>query len=140
MTAQALTFFSLAMIYRRPRRHREFVARVLSRLTGACARSGTHRTSKHSTSTSTVKRLRISAGVHKRIRGRKGRTWGSSCAPVRRPGPKVAGSLPFRELFTTRISDVFGDNGMVPAVHQRAQNMFSSSFSRLLPLEIGKLR
>ena len=61
-SAQALTFFSLALIYRRSRGHREFVARVLSRRTGACARfahSGTQRTS-----TSTVKRLRISAAVH----------------------------------------------------------------------------
>ena len=63
VTAQALTFFSLALIYRRSRRHREFVARVLNRRTGACARSGCHRAS---ISTSTVKRLRISAAVHKR--------------------------------------------------------------------------
>ena len=67
MSAQALTFFSLALIYRRPRPHREFVARVLSRRTGACARfarSATHCTSEPSTSTSTVKPLRISAAVH----------------------------------------------------------------------------
>ena len=60
VSAQALTFFSLALIYRRPRPHREFVARVLSRRTGACARfarSATHCTSEPSTST--VKPLRI---------------------------------------------------------------------------------
>lgn len=64
VSAQALTFFSLALIYRRSRGHREFVARVLSRRTGACARFARCGTQRTSTSTSTVKRLRISAAVH----------------------------------------------------------------------------
>lgn len=47
--------------------------------------------------------------------------------------------LPIEEKFTTRISDVFEDHGMVPAVHARAQVVFSSSFSRLLPIQLAKM-
>ncbi len=46
--------------------------------------------------------------------------------------------LPIDEVFTTRISDVFTDNGMIPAVHDRAQVVFAASFARLLPLEVAK--
>lgn len=48
--------------------------------------------------------------------------------------------LAIDELFTTRIADVFRDSGMIPAVHARAQAVFSSSFARLLPLEIARGR
>jgi hypothetical protein len=52
--------------------------------------------------------------------------------------PPRVGRLKIEELFTTRIPDVFADAGMVPAVHARAQNVFSATFSRLLPLELLK--
>ncbi len=47
--------------------------------------------------------------------------------------------LPIEEVFTTRISDVFNDSGMVPAVQARTQSVFAASFGRLLPIELGKL-
>lgn len=46
--------------------------------------------------------------------------------------------LPIDELFSTRISDVFRDNGMIPAVFARGSTVFSASMGRLLPLEIAK--
>lgn len=46
--------------------------------------------------------------------------------------------LPIEERFTTRISDVFSDAGMVPAVYQRAQGVFAATFSRVLPMELAK--
>jgi hypothetical protein len=48
--------------------------------------------------------------------------------------------LPIDEAFTTRISDVFGDSGMIPAVHARGQAVFSSAFDRLLALELSRAR
>lgn len=48
------------------------------------------------------------------------------------------GRLPIDELFSTRISDVFSDHGMVPAVFARGSQVFSTSFARLLPLELAK--
>lgn len=53
---------------------------------------------------------------------------------------KGAKRLPIEEKFTTRISDVFTDFGMVPAVHARAQAVFTKTFERLLPIEIAKLQ
>lgn len=47
--------------------------------------------------------------------------------------------LPIDELFTTRVSDVFDDTGMVPAVQERALDVFQSAFDRLFPLELQKL-
>lgn len=47
--------------------------------------------------------------------------------------------LPIDELFSTRVSDVFGDAGMIPAVQERAQLVFSQTFDRVLPLELRKL-
>lgn len=47
--------------------------------------------------------------------------------------------LPIKELFTTRINDVFNDNGMIDAVFAQAQKKFAASFERLLPLEIAKV-
>lgn len=42
---------------------------------------------------------------------------------------------PIREAFTTRISDVFKDNGMVPAVQARTQTVFARAFERLMRME-----
>ncbi len=53
-------------------------------------------------------------------------------------GPK-GGLNPFRELFTTRVSDVFADAGLIPLLQARAQVVFGQAFGRLLPLEIAKL-
>lgn len=47
--------------------------------------------------------------------------------------------LPIQELWTTRVSDVFKDDGFIPRVQERAQTAFSAAFARLLPLEIDKL-
>jgi hypothetical protein len=48
--------------------------------------------------------------------------------------------LPIKELFTTRVSDVFGDTGMVPSVLAQALGKFDTTFDRVLPLEIAKLK
>lgn len=47
--------------------------------------------------------------------------------------------LPIKELFSTRITDVFNDNGMIDAVFVQTQRKFAESFERLLPLEIAKV-
>ncbi len=47
---------------------------------------------------------------------------------------------PIKEAFTTRVSDVFLDGGFIPAVQARAQSVFSASFARLMPMELGKLK
>lgn len=52
---------------------------------------------------------------------------------------KGQGRLPIREAYTTRISDVFDDAGMIPAVQARTQAVFSRDFERLFPLELDKL-
>ncbi len=49
-------------------------------------------------------------------------------------------SLPIREAFTTRITDVFKDEGMIPAVQARAQRDFRGAFARLFAMELGKAR
>lgn len=46
--------------------------------------------------------------------------------------------LPIHELYTTRVSDLFGDNGMVPAVIAQTLRAFDQTFGRVLPLELGK--
>jgi hypothetical protein len=46
--------------------------------------------------------------------------------------------LPIDEAFTTRVSDVFKDNGFIPFVQAGAQVRFKASFERLLPLELAK--
>lgn len=48
--------------------------------------------------------------------------------------------LPIEELFTTRVTDVFKDNGMVPAVFERAQSSFRARFAALMPMEIDRQR
>ena len=51
---------------------------------------------------------------------------------------KGQGRLPIKELFTTKVVDVFQDKGFVPSVWAKAQATFASSFARLLPLELKK--
>jgi hypothetical protein len=48
------------------------------------------------------------------------------------------GRLPIKEAFTTKITDVFRDNGMTDGVERRAIEVFNSAFSRLLALELKK--
>lgn len=48
--------------------------------------------------------------------------------------------LPIAEAFTTRVSDVFKDHTFIPGVFEKAQMKFKSSFDRLLPLELGKIK
>lgn len=48
--------------------------------------------------------------------------------------------LPIKELFSTTIADVFGDDGMIPAVQNRAQSVFASAFERLFALELAKVK
>ena len=60
-------------------------------------------------------------------------------APSKGSKRKKSG-LPIRELFSSRISDVIRDSGAIPQMHGRGQSVFNASFSRLLPLEIGKAK
>jgi len=46
--------------------------------------------------------------------------------------------LPIEELFSSRISDVIQDSGATDAIFARGSQVFSASFSRLLPLELAK--
>ncbi len=46
--------------------------------------------------------------------------------------------LPIQHALSTRVSDVFEDRGMAPAVLDRGQTVFTSSFRRLLPMELRK--
>jgi hypothetical protein len=47
--------------------------------------------------------------------------------------------LPIDELFSTRVIDVFEDNGMVPAITDRARAAWDATWDRVLPLELDKL-
>lgn len=47
--------------------------------------------------------------------------------------------LPIDELFSTRISDVFRDAGMITSVVARALGAFDRTFDRVFPLELDKL-
>lgn len=47
--------------------------------------------------------------------------------------------LPIRELYSTRVTDVFRDAGFVPERFARAGVVFGSTFDRVLPLEIQRL-
>jgi hypothetical protein len=48
--------------------------------------------------------------------------------------------LPIDEAFTTRVSDVFNDSGMIPDLKKRTNAVFRASFGRLLPIELGKVK
>lgn len=59
-----------------------------------------------------------------------------------RTGEKVGprgGKNPIKELFTSRVTDVFHDDGMIPSIFAQANVVFRSSFDRLLPLEVARL-
>lgn len=45
--------------------------------------------------------------------------------------------LPIKEAFTTRVADAFRD--ALPAVTERGRAVFTSTFTRVLPLETAKL-
>jgi hypothetical protein len=51
---------------------------------------------------------------------------------------KGAGRLPIRELYTTRVADLFSDAGMIPNVIAQTLRSFNVTFDRVLPLELGK--
>jgi hypothetical protein len=48
--------------------------------------------------------------------------------------------LKINELFTSRLTDVFKDHGMIPALQERAQTAFQKTFDRVFPLECAKVR
>lgn len=48
--------------------------------------------------------------------------------------------LPVDEAFTTRVSDVFKDEGFAKTVFSKAMLRFDTSFARLLPLELAKIK
>lgn len=78
---------------------------------------------------------KINAGRSSRIPGAFLATMKSGHRGVfMRTGAKV------KELFTSRVSDVFSDAGMPEHVLERAQQVFGRSFDRLLPLELAKLK
>lgn len=50
------------------------------------------------------------------------------------------GRLPIQEVFTSRISDVFADDGFLGFVGGGVSDKFAEAFGRLLPLELQKAR
>lgn len=48
--------------------------------------------------------------------------------------------LPIKQLFSSKITDVFKDSGMIPAVFARTQRVFAETFERVLPLELAKVK
>lgn len=46
--------------------------------------------------------------------------------------------LPIREGYSTRLTDVFRDPGVVPATLNRAQAVFISTYDRVLPINLRK--
>lgn len=46
--------------------------------------------------------------------------------------------LPIKELYSSTVLDVLNDTGTVPRVLQRGQDVFTSAFDRLLPIEMAK--
>ena len=46
--------------------------------------------------------------------------------------------LPIKELYTSRVTDVFKDAGTTPAVLGRGREVFDATFKRVLPLELKK--
>jgi hypothetical protein len=47
--------------------------------------------------------------------------------------------LPIDELYSTRVIDVFEDNGMIDAVTARARDTWDATWDRVLPLELDKI-
>ncbi len=48
--------------------------------------------------------------------------------------------LPIKELYTTKVSDVFKDSGFVPSIYARAQVVFGGSVERNLKIELDKIK
>jgi hypothetical protein len=48
--------------------------------------------------------------------------------------------LKIDELFTSRLTDVFKDNGMIPALQAQTQTAFQKTFDRVFPTECAKVR
>lgn len=82
----------------------------------------------------------VNAGKRTLIKGAFIARMKSGHVGVFRRAFKGAPRLPIKEAFTTRVSDVFEDNGMVPAVYARTQSVFQRAFDRLLKLELTKLK
>jgi hypothetical protein len=82
--------------------------------------------------------VEVNKGKRKLVRGAFIRTMKSGHKGVFRR--KGARRLPLRELFTTRVSDVFNDAGFVPAVHTIAQNKFQTTFARLFAMNLQKIK
>lgn len=57
---------------------------------------------------------------------------------LKNPGPLRVKRLGIEELFSTKIIDLFRDRGMVDTVNKRAQSVFSTTFKRVLPLELAR--
>lgn len=49
-----------------------------------------------------------------------------------------AARLPIKELFTSRVTDVLRDSGTLPAIEARGAAEFTSTFDRVLPMELKK--
>jgi hypothetical protein len=50
------------------------------------------------------------------------------------------GRLPIEQLATTSVANVFADAGFIPTLQAKAQEKFTTTFNRLLPLELDKLK
>jgi hypothetical protein len=46
--------------------------------------------------------------------------------------------LPIDELFSTKVLDLFNDDGMIPAISERARVAWETTWFRVLPLELAK--
>jgi hypothetical protein len=53
---------------------------------------------------------------------------------------KAGFDLPIKELYTTRVADVFDDSGMIDAVTGQAMRKFDETFDRVFPGEVDKIR
>lgn len=49
-----------------------------------------------------------------------------------------AARLPIDELFSTKVLDLFSDDGMIPAIADRARIAWQTTWDRVLPLELAK--
>lgn len=48
--------------------------------------------------------------------------------------------LPIREAYSTRLTDVFKDDGMIPALMKTTREEFAKTYARILPGELAKLK
>lgn len=49
-----------------------------------------------------------------------------------------AARLPIDELFSTKVLDLFNNDGMIPAITERARVAWETTWARVLPLELAK--